>query len=39
MQYLLAEVSTYVFLMMQHEAVYVAGKGSSLIKLWNVIIW
>jgi hypothetical protein len=35
----LAEVSTDVFLMMQHEAVYVAGKGSSSIMLWKEIIW
>jgi hypothetical protein len=35
----IAEISTDVFLMLQHESVYIAGKGSSSIKLWKVIIW
>jgi hypothetical protein len=33
------KVSTDVFFMLQQESFYIVSKGSSLIKLWKVLIW
>jgi hypothetical protein len=34
----LAKVSTDVFLIMQHELIFIAVKGLTTTKLWKVII-